>query len=191
MRYFSFYKRITLLACVFVMPVVLSCVCFAKDLVTSPRDQEFLLSPKKVFEHYCSPCHGKAGKGDGTFFTYGLKPTPRNFTDTGYMSKRTDADLTKSITNGSKAVGKSNLCPSWGKTLSEKRIKELVALVRSFSAQEAGKTVVAVKETAIAEEKSSVIKSSMRWLFLGVITIALAGGAISEWKKLKNESLKS
>lgn len=112
-----------------------------------------MLSPKKTFEYYCSPCHGIKGKGDGTFFTIDLKPKPRNFTDVEYMKKRTDDQLIKSITEGSKAVEKSNLCPPWGKTLTEKRIKELVVYIRSFSAQETEKPVVAAKEAIVEEKK--------------------------------------
>jgi mono/diheme cytochrome c family protein len=164
--------------------------CVARDLVTSARDQDALLSSKKTFEYYCSPCHGKGGKGDGTFFTYGLTPTPRNLADANFISKKNDADLVKAITDGSKAVQKSNLCPPWGKTLSEKKIRDLVSYIRTFSAQGAEKAAVAAKEAVVAEEKSSAAKGSIRLLFLAVIAIALAGGAISEWKKLKRESQK-
>jgi len=171
--------------------ILLSVVCgysTAKGVDISPREQVFLLSPKKTFEYYCSPCHGTKGKGDGTFFTIDLKPKPRNFTDVGYMKKRTDDQLIKSITDGSKAVDKSNLCPPWGKTLTDKRIKELVVYIRSLSTQEAEKPIVAVKESTVENKKDSVLKSSMRWLFIVVITMALAGGAINEWKKLRSES---
>lgn len=171
--------------------IVLSVLCAystAKGLDVSPREQAFLLSPKKTFEYYCSPCHGMKGKGDGTFFTIDLKPKPRNFTDVEYMNKRTDDQLIKSITEGSKAVDKSNLCPPWGKTLTDKRIKELVVYIRSLSTQEKEKPVVAVKESTVEDKKDSTLKSSMRWLFVIVITLALAGGAINEWKKLRNES---
>lgn len=154
----------------------------------SPRDQAFLLSPKKTYEYYCSPCHGIGGKGDGTFFTIDLKPKPRNFTDVEYMKKRTDDQLVKSITDGSKAVDKSNLCPPWGKTLSEKRIKELVMCIRGFSSQEAQQVVAVTKEVKAIGEKTGGFKSSIRWFFLVVVTIALAGGALSELKKLKKES---
>lgn len=156
----------------------------------SPRDQVFLLSHKKTFEYYCSPCHGIKGKGDGTFFTIDLKPKPRNFTDVEYMKKRTDDQLVKSITEGSKAVDKSNLCPPWGKTLTDKRIKELVVYIRGFSSQDAEKPIVVAKTATGEDKKVSAFRSSLRWVFVVVITLALAGGAISEWKKLRNESAK-
>ncbi len=160
----------------------------ASGLDISPRDQVFLLSSKKTFEYYCSPCHGIKGKGDGTFFTIDLKPKPRNFTDVEYMKKRTDDQLIKSITEGSKAVDKSNLCPPWGKTLADKRIKELVVYIRSLSAHEAERPITVAKSVVDEKENSSTIKTSVRWLFLVVITLALAVGAIGEWKKLKKES---
>jgi cbb3-type cytochrome c oxidase subunit III len=155
----------------------------------SPRDQSFLLSPKKTYEYYCSPCHGMGGKGDGTFFTIDLKPKPRNFTDVEYMKKRMDDQLVKSITEGSKSVDKSNLCPPWGKTISEKRIKELVTYIRGFSSPVAQQVASVAREDKVVIEKTSTFKSSLRWGFLAVITIALAGGALSELKKLKQESL--
>ncbi|MCF6154942.1 MAG: cytochrome c [Candidatus Brocadia sp.] len=189
MGYFLSGKKLIISS--FVVVSILCAYSTAKGLDVSPREQVFLLSPKKTFEYYCSPCHGMKGKGDGTFFTIDLKPKPRNFTDVEYMKKRTDDQLVKSITEGSKAVDKSNLCPPWGKTLSEKRIKELVAYIRSFSVQETAKPVVAVKETTVEDKKDSVFKSSVRWLFIGVITLALAGGAINEWKKLRKESSQS
>lgn len=187
MGYFSFGKKIIILQ-VFAVSVVFGVYSIANGLDVSPREQVFLLSPKKTFEYYCSPCHGMKGKGDGTFFTIDLKPKPRNFTDVEYMSKRTDDQLIKSITDGSKAVDKSNLCPPWGKTLTEKRIKELVVYIRSLSTQKAEKPVVAVKESIAENAKDTLFKTSARWAFLGVVTIALAIGAISELKKLKSET---
>ncbi|MBI5309275.1 MAG: c-type cytochrome [Planctomycetes bacterium] len=165
-------------------------VCdYAKALDASSREQAYLLTPKASYEYYCSPCHGPKGKGDGTFFTIDLKPKPRNFRDAEYMKKRTDDQLVKSITDGSKSVEKSNLCPPWGKTIPEKRIKEIVLHIRSFSAEAAASTQVAEKKAAVIEDvKESGFKSMVRWAFVIVITVALAGGAISEWKKLGRES---
>ncbi len=188
MGYFSVGKKVIITSVLLLGVVSWYSAVNGEDV--SPRDQVFLLSPKKTFEYYCSPCHGMKGKGDGTFFTIDLKPKPRNFTDVEYMKKRTDDQLTKSITEGSKAVDKSNLCPPWGKTLTDKRIKELVVYIRGFSTQDTEKPVVAVKEAAGDDKKVSAFRSSMRWVFVVVITLALAGGAVNEWKKLRNESTK-
>ncbi|MDR4508629.1 MAG: hypothetical protein MRJ65_10415 [Candidatus Brocadiaceae bacterium] len=160
----------------------------AKEFEGSPTDRVYLLSPKSTFEYLCSPCHGLKGKGDGTFFTYGLEPTPRNLTEVEYMSKKTDADLAKSITGGSQSVGLSNLCPPWGNTLDEKKIGDLVIFIRGLAEQEETDSIAEAKGEVAEERKSGAAKSMMRWIFLAVITFALAGGAIGEWKKLKNES---
>jgi cytochrome c553 len=187
MGYFSFGKKIFIGKAIVAL-CVLSSYNTAKALDVSPREQAFIFSTKKTFEYYCSPCHGLKGKGDGTFFTIDLKPKPRNLTDLEYMSKRTDDQLIKAITEGSKAVDKSNLCPPWGKTLTDKKIKELVAYIRSFSAQNVEEPKIAAKEAVIEGGKSTTFKSSIRWFFLAVITIALAGGALSELRKLRSES---
>ncbi|MBM4053593.1 MAG: hypothetical protein FJ264_02745 [Planctomycetes bacterium] len=164
-------------------------VCFAKELVTSPRDSEFMISAKASFEYYCSPCHGKEGDGRGTFYTIDLNPKPRNFKDAAYMATRSEADLTQSITGGAASVGKSNLCPPWGNIFTEARITEMVSYIKGLSVEEAAKEVVAEKEAVVEGKKSANFKSALRWLFIAVITVALAGGAISEWKKLKSESI--
>ncbi|MGQ3684811.1 MAG: c-type cytochrome [Candidatus Loosdrechtia sp.] len=157
------------------------------DVPPNPREMEFLLTPKKTFEYYCSPCHGAQGKGDGTFFTIDLKPKPRNLADADYTAKRTDDELMKAISGGSRAVDKSNLCPPWGGTLSEKKIKELVAYIRSFSQQEAEKPVTVAKEHVTEAAQNNVLKTSIRWFFLLVVAFGLVAGAASELKKLRNE----
>lgn len=189
MGYFSTGKKIVITGS-FILLGALCGIATAENLDFSPREQVFLLTAKKTFEYYCSPCHGAKGKGDGTFFTIDLKPKPRNFLDVEYMKKRTDEQLTKSITDGSKAVDKSNLCPPWGKTLTEKRIKELVVYIRSLSTQKAEKPAVAAKEASVEKEKTNALKTSMRWIAIIISTLALAGGAVNEWKKLRNESIR-
>lgn len=193
MGYFSSGKKtllkLTVLNSLFVVGIGSSfSIVNASGVAPNPRDQAFLLSPKKTFDYYCSPCHGAKGKGDGTFFTIDLKPKPRNLTDVDYMSKRTDDQLIKSITGGTKAVDKSNLCPPWGGTLSEKKIKELVAYIRSLSQKEAEKPVVVAKEQVVEVKESSTFKTSVRWAFLIVITFGLVVGAMSELRKLKSET---
>jgi len=53
MGYFSIGKKIIILSS-FVFLSSIGGVAVAKDFDTSPRDQVFLLSPKKTFEYYCS-----------------------------------------------------------------------------------------------------------------------------------------
>jgi hypothetical protein len=49
------------------------------------------------------------------------------------MKTLSDETLTKSITEGTASVGKSNMCPPWGKTFESDEIECLVAYVKSFA----------------------------------------------------------
>ncbi|NTU58689.1 MAG: cytochrome c [Chlorobiaceae bacterium] len=88
---------------------------------------------KRLFSHYCSVCHGETGDGTGQYYGSSLQPSPANFTDKAFMKNMTDESLTKSITGGSASVGKSNMCPPWGKTFESDEIECLVAYVKTFS----------------------------------------------------------
>ena len=52
---------------------------------------------KRLFEHYCSVCHGVSGAGDG-FNSYNLNPKPNSFRDSVYMSNLSDSNLQQTIT---------------------------------------------------------------------------------------------
>jgi len=84
---------------------------------------------RRLYLHYCTPCHGKKGNGKGFNARY-LDPRPANHTDSEFMSKRTDGDLFDAIYGGGRAVGKSPLMPPWGETLSEDEIKSLIIYLR-------------------------------------------------------------
>jgi len=187
MGHFSFGKVIFVVS---VISVTLFCIQrgFAKDVVTDARETEFLLTAESTFEYYCSPCHGINGDGKGTYYTIDLEPKPRNFQDADYMNKRKDAELAQVVTGGTISVGKSNRCPPWGNVFTEKKINELVEYIRGFSHEDGVKVAAKEKGAVVKEEKSELVRTTIRWLFLGVITVALAGGAINEWRKLKGES---
>ena len=80
----------------------------------------------------CSPCHGDAGKGDGPLMdTLGDGVVPRNLSDAGLMSIRTDEFLFKAIKSGGVAVGLSEAMPSWQETFTDAEIKQIVQYVRN------------------------------------------------------------
>ena len=62
---------------------------------------------EKVFQFYCSQCHGLEGKGDGPNVTKDFPVSPRNFTNATEMDKLSDADLKNVIMDGGPAVSKS------------------------------------------------------------------------------------
>lgn len=122
-------------------------------------EKSFLFSPRGTYKHYCAPCHGEMGEGDGTYYSTDLTPTPRDLTDEGYMSTRSDADLFNWIKDGSAASGKSNLCSPWGHTLSEETIRNLIGYVRSLSFRSEEKLIA--KETFQIPSSTSSISSKI------------------------------
>ncbi len=137
---------------------------------------------KQMFEHFCGPCHGEAGNGEGKNFASVLEPGPVDLTDADYMSTMGDDDIVRVISGGTASVGKSNLCPPWGKTFSESRIKGLAAYVRGLSFVPEEKTVDEDKTTVVSEESKSVFGGVIVWGILGLICAGLIVGALNEWK---------
>ncbi len=86
---------------------------------------------EKLYQHYCSPCHGKKGDGKG-FNARNLDPRPAVHSDAEFMRTRTDKELFDAIYGGGKAVGKSTLMPPWGDTFSETQINNLILYLRKL-----------------------------------------------------------
>lgn len=99
--------------------------------------------------YYCGACHGERGKGDGYNAQY-LPQFPRDYTDAAYMATKTDEELFDGIKGGGRSVGLSALFPAYGKTLSDREIRDLVAYIRSF-AREVGSTPAAGTSPAQAK----------------------------------------
>ena len=86
------------------------------------------------FLHYCAPCHGTEGKGDG-FNVVNLEKKPPDFTDAMYMSLLTHEYLVQAIYLGGKVINKSPLMPVWGNTLTPDDIQRLAIYVRNFAGE--------------------------------------------------------
>lgn len=91
---------------------------------------------RRLYQHYCSVCHGREGRGDGSFFVSDLPSSPPDFTTPEWASERTDKDLVVAITEGFRARGQSDICPPWGKTFSNAEIRYLVAYIRGLRQRE-------------------------------------------------------
>ncbi len=98
----------------------------------SKKDDFSTREGKRLFLHYCSPCHGGNGDGFGKYFGYGLEPQPPDFTTEEFIENRNDELLILAISRGSLAVGKSNLCPPWGNTFNKEEIKYLVDFIKKI-----------------------------------------------------------
>lgn len=87
---------------------------------------------KTLFENFCVSCHGPKGDGDGPV-AQALDPKPARLGDRAYMSGRQDDYLFQVIKNGGASVGRSPLMASWGGSLSDAQIRDLIAYIRSLA----------------------------------------------------------
>ncbi len=89
---------------------------------------------KRLYDQYCTPCHGSKGEGDGTRMKVEkFDPAPRNHTDGKVMNSRTDLQLFKTIKEGGKAMNFSHIMPQWQHILKDKQIWDVLAYVRSLA----------------------------------------------------------
>ena len=83
------------------------------------------------YRTYCTQCHGKDGNGNG-INSRDMSVQPRDHTDAKAMSGRSDDTLFKVIKEGGPSIEKSVLMPTWGDTLSDEEIRDLVAYLRQL-----------------------------------------------------------
>jgi mono/diheme cytochrome c family protein len=80
-------------------------------------DKQTLADGKVLFEHFCSPCHGTQGQGDGLVVQHGYPAPPSYSKGTssrgGAMKDLTDGKIYHTITYGLNAMGSyaSQLAP--------------------------------------------------------------------------------
>lgn len=74
-----------------------------------PQTAQNFADGKVLFEHFCSPCHGVNGQGDGLVTQYGFPHPPSYSTGTssrgGLMKDLTDGKIYHTITYGLNAMG--------------------------------------------------------------------------------------
>lgn len=87
------------------------------------------------FDWYCAQCHGLDGGGDGINSVDELPVGPMALSKAKEMIKFSDDQIVKTITQGGPVNNLESLMPTWGLTLTEKEIKELVGYVRSLCKQ--------------------------------------------------------
>lgn len=119
---------------------------FSKQITTTLLVLALLLPPvslfaggdaargKRIYQQYCTPCHGQNGRGRGPRASNeALQPPPRNHTDGFYMNRQTDVRLFKVIRNGGKANNLSHIMPQWKHILKDKQVFSLVAFIRTLA----------------------------------------------------------
>ncbi len=81
------------------------------------QTQQNLADGKILFEHFCSPCHGVTGQGDGLVVQHGFPPPPSYSSGQssrgGAMKDLTDGKIYHTVTYGVNAMGSyaSQLAP--------------------------------------------------------------------------------
>jgi hypothetical protein len=82
-----------------------------------PQTAQNFADGKILFEHFCSPCHGMTGQGDGLVVQHGFPPPPSyskgQSSRGGAMKDLTDGKIYHTITYGNGAMGSyaSQLAP--------------------------------------------------------------------------------
>lgn len=91
-----------------------------------------------LFAERCATCHGDAGRGDGQN-AYTLDPPPPDLVDAGRQVPEAErrAEWRRIVEQGSAAVGRSPLCPPWGRVLSPARVEALLAHLEWLRGSEA------------------------------------------------------
>ena len=87
---------------------------------------------KRLYQSYCTGCHGASGKGDGPAGKT-LPVKPADHTNGRKMSQYSDEHLMTVISKGGASVGKSSQMPAWGAVLKEAQIQEVVAYIRTLA----------------------------------------------------------
>ncbi|HIP39875.1 MAG TPA: cytochrome c [Desulfocapsa sulfexigens] len=97
----------------------------------APKLEVSLELGRVTYQHYCTPCHGVKGDGNG-FNAPHLLVKPANHTDSKFMSERNDTKLFDTINLGGVEVAKSTLMPPWGAALGDEKIKSLILYLREL-----------------------------------------------------------
>jgi glucose/arabinose dehydrogenase len=84
-----------------------------------------------IYVANCARCHGMEGRGDGPDAPALKVPVP-DFTDSEFISSRTDEQFATVIREGGYATGMSPMMPSWGHLLDEEEISGIVSWIRSL-----------------------------------------------------------
>ena len=101
---------------------------FKDDALTAPQARGH-----RVFLQRCATCHGPQGRGDGQN-AYNLQPPPPDFQES--LAKLSPADRRTVVESGTAALGRSPLCPPWGRSLGPDDVDAVVAWLEVASRPE-------------------------------------------------------
>ena len=87
---------------------------------------------KAVYERHCATCHGASGGSDGPgVAALPIKPPP--LTEGRLLNPLTDEFLATVVRDGAAAVGLAPQMPAFGRILTDREIRDVVAYVRTLA----------------------------------------------------------
>jgi mono/diheme cytochrome c family protein len=89
---------------------------------------------RRVFLGRCATCHGPEGRGDGQN-AYTLQPPPPDFRES--LDKLPAGERRRIIEGGTAAVGRSALCPPWGRSLRGSEVDAVLAYLEVLASASA------------------------------------------------------
>jgi len=98
---------------------------------TAPAQGYNVREGRALYVYYCATCHGDEGHGDG-LNAYNLDPKPRDLAAAEFQRQGTDDDLMGVIRSGGGVAGLSTAMPPWGRTLGERKIRNIVDYLRTL-----------------------------------------------------------
>jgi cytochrome c oxidase cbb3-type subunit 3 len=87
---------------------------------------------KRLFYQYCVWCHAESTPA-GPSNRSNLTPEPPLLNDPAFIKGKSDAELERMIASGGGALGKSEMMPPYGSTLSADDIRDLIRYMRKLT----------------------------------------------------------
>jgi mono/diheme cytochrome c family protein len=104
----------------------------AGQLSTPPGASAAIHPGRPVYERHCATCHGATGGADGPGAS-ALVIRPPPLTDGRLLNPLSDDFLATVVRDGAAAVGLAPQMPAFGRLLTERQIRDVVAYVRTLA----------------------------------------------------------
>jgi cbb3-type cytochrome c oxidase subunit III len=111
--------------------ILIICACSLLSPALAPAADGDAVNGHKLFQAYCSVCHGPEGKGDGVAADV-LQKKPPDLTDDTFMTGRSDVQVFDAIRGNRRFAHRPLAMPDWQEALRTQQIWDVVAYVRTL-----------------------------------------------------------